>query len=166
MRFYNISNHPSANWSDKQKKAAIKLAVFEHRFPEDMETDPATEFSIKDIPFPEIPPKAGTETIASLLFDVLEQLPESGKTEEGGRWVVFAAGQFFANYLLVDELHRRGFCVVEATTTRNTVDLPDGKKQVCFDFCLWREIVPSPEGGLDKLLPSYSCPVGERWDHE
>ena len=91
----NLSNHPSACWSDDQKQAALKLA------PE-----------IRDLPFPAVPPEADAEAINALADEVVARL----MAEAPGATHAMVQGEFTLAHALVRKLQQIGIVCVAATT--------------------------------------------------
>jgi CRISPR-associated protein Csx16 len=114
----NLSNHPSACWSDAQKQAALKLA------PE-----------IRDLPFPAVPPEAGIAEIATLAGRVVERL----KAEAPGATHAMVQGEFTLAHALVRKLQQMGIVCLAATTRREVVEQSGGTKATWFDFVRFRE---------------------------
>jgi acyl-coenzyme A synthetase/AMP-(fatty) acid ligase len=117
----NLSNHPSAKWSEKQKQAAI------------------IEFGwIHDIAFPQIDPKAITEEIEKLADKyVLEcehefylaNIPES---QQAHNEAVHIVGEMTFCYAIIRKLQQHNIRCVASTTERNVVEESDGKKNSDF----------------------------------
>lgn len=114
----NLSNHPSACWSDEQREAALKLT------PE-----------IRDLPFPAVPPEAGTREINVLADAVVARL----KTEAPGATHAMVQGEFTLVHALVSKLQDIGIVCVAATTRREVVEKSGGSKTTRFNFVRFRE---------------------------
>lgn len=114
----NLSNHPSACWSDEQRQAALKLA------PE-----------IRDLLFPAVPPEAGTREISALADEVVARLT----TEAPGATHAMVQGEFTLAHALILKLQRIGIVCVAATTRREMVEQSEGTKTTRFDFVRFRE---------------------------
>lgn len=66
VKVYNISNHPSKNWSKDQKQAAIEnLAMF---------LSESNIVEIKDIPFPNITPDMDKNDITDLADEYVTKI--------------------------------------------------------------------------------------------
>jgi hypothetical protein len=99
----NLSNHPSADWSDAQKKAALKLAP-----------------NIRDLTFPAVSPEADTEEINALADELVERL----RTEMPGATHAMVQGEFTLAHALVRRLQQTGVVCVAATTRRRSSSSP------------------------------------------
>ena len=124
--FFNISNHPSSNWDEKQKNYGEKLGFGE----------------IKDIKFPNVSPE--TKDLTPLVLEVLNQLPKNGEIKDdwdnrlGVHWAM-VMGEISLCYHLTNELLKSGYRVVVATTERVTTE-KNGVKSSTFNFVAFREI--------------------------
>jgi len=67
--FINISNHPSAGWSEEQREAAIALATAR-----DDDGEIIAEGKIVDIPFPSVDPAARWQQVYKLAQKLREQI--------------------------------------------------------------------------------------------
>jgi hypothetical protein len=117
----NISNHPSARWSEEQKKGWDRII---------------------DIPFPQISPEWGEETVHQMSYDIREQV-EKMKAEVGIPFVMMQ-GEFSLCYLLYEKLRNSGYKIAIPTTSREVIEetLPSGEvvKRSVFKFVRWRII--------------------------
>lgn len=134
--FYNISNHPSDKWGDKQTARAKQLSGCGGG------EDFFEEGSIKDIPFPNVSPDYDPDAVFWIAHKTLETLPATGERHDDygnhlGVHCAMVQGEFTLTYALVTELHRRGFHVYAATTER-IVDEADGVKTARFEFKRYR----------------------------
>lgn len=100
--FLNLSNHPSAGWSDEQRAAALELAP-----------------RIEDLPFPNVPPEADEKEVGRLTEQVLGRVP-------AGTSHAMVMGEFTLTYALVRGLLARGIVCVVATTQREKVETTTG----------------------------------------
>lgn len=117
--FVNLSNHPSVNWSEKQKRAA------ENGYGE-----------IVDMPFPSIDPQADPESVAELVDKCLNSITElSGDADVS----VHIMGEMTFTFAMVERLKSMGIICVASTTERLAVENPDGSKTVSFDFVRFRQ---------------------------
>ena len=116
--FVNLSSHSSADWSEAQRQAALRLA------PE-----------IKDLQFPSVPPEAGIAEIAALADRVVARLA----TELPGATHVMVQGEFTLAHALVRELQKRGIVCLAATTRRDVLEASGGVKTTRFEFVRFRE---------------------------
>jgi len=127
MKFYNISNHPSVHWGEKQIREAKKLVE---------------EGEIIDIPFPNVPPSATSEEVRAIADKVVakvEPFDYDDKRNVKGRNVAMVMGEFSCTFAIISSLLEKGFSVVVATTERK-VEFNEGKKIVKFSFVQFREI--------------------------
>ena len=117
--FLNLSNHPSAGWSARQRAAAEALAG-----------------AIADELFPDVPPEAPTAQIpefgAALVTRIAVLAPAA----------VMVQGEFTLAFYLVAELEARGIPCYAATTRHvtETLTLPGGavEKTSRFEFVQFR----------------------------
>jgi CRISPR-associated protein Csx16 len=116
--FVNLSSHPSADWSEAQRQAALQLA------PE-----------IRDLPFPEVPPEAGIADIAALADRVVDRL----KREFPGATHAMVQGEFTLAHVLVRRLQQIGIVCLAATTRRDVVEQSPDTKTTRFSFVRFRE---------------------------
>lgn len=111
----NLSNHPSTSWPDKQISLANELYG-----------------EIQDMPFPQIDPLMDEAEIQALALDYLQKIlalqPKA----------VHLMGELTFTFVLVQLLKNHGIIVIASTTHRSTVDLPDGTKNVKFEFIRFR----------------------------
>lgn len=120
--FLNISNHPSSNWSAEQIEAAWQLSG-----------------EIVDLPFPVVDP-AGDETyIAELADDLCTKVIE---IVNGQNAVVHLMGEMTLTFALVQRLSIQGITCVAATTQREIMEYPDGRKESIFKFVKFRKYQP------------------------
>ena len=117
--FVNVSNHPSAAWSEKQLKAA-------HVYGE-----------IQDVPFPNVPPTADKQEVAVLAQKTLQQVM-AFKPD-----CVMCSGEFTLTYALVSLLKEAGVRVVAACSERHAQEYVDEQgrtvKTSRMDFVCFRE---------------------------
>jgi CRISPR-associated protein Csx16 len=116
--FVNLSNHPSTDWSEAQREAARQLA------PE-----------IRDWRFPEVPPEAGTDEIATLAEAIVARLTE----EFAGVTHAMVQGEFTLAHILVRRLQGRGITCLAATTRREVLEDAGSVKTTRFEFVRFRE---------------------------
>ena len=95
--FLNITNHPSTDWPQAQRAAAMAIAS-----------------PITDLPFPNVPPEADEIEVESLGREILE------KTSRFNPSAALVEGDFTLTYFLVRELMKRGVVCYIATTPRIT----------------------------------------------
>lgn len=116
--FINLSNHPSTNWNEEQRKAALEFG------------------EIKDLPFPNIDENLDEEGIEALTDKYLEMIKELSGNEP---CTVHIMGEMTFTYALVNKLKAEGYTCVASTSWRDVEIMPDGSKQVRFHFCRFRK---------------------------
>lgn len=118
--FLNLSNHPSAAWSQAQTDAALALGASH----------------VKDLPFPQVDPHASPQEVQALARQVSAQVAALQPA------AVHVAGELCLTFALVALLQAQGLPAVCATTRRDTEEqtLPDGstRKLARFHFVQWR----------------------------
>jgi hypothetical protein len=112
--FLNISNHPSAGWSEAQKSAAFELAD-----------------TIEDIAFPNVPPSATLAEVEKMALDLSVEVPVETTH-------ALVQGEFTLCFELVRRLQARGIICLAATTDRRVEVAPDGAKTSTFKFVQFR----------------------------
>jgi len=119
----NLSNHPSANWSQSQLAETVKYG------------------QVFDLPFPAINPDAETNEVMQLAenFEAKVRQLLTDKTNELN--AVHIMGELTFCFALVARLQNAGITCIASTTSRITTDLPDGSKASRFDFVRFREYV-------------------------
>lgn len=110
----NLSNHPSSRWTDTQRTAALD-----------------TYGSIKDLPFPNIPPAAVAAELDELTADYLKKILDLDPH------AVHLMGEMTFTFRLVTILKKMKIPCIASTTNR-TVEEKDGKKIVRFEFVRFR----------------------------
>lgn len=111
----NLSNHPSANWSEKQINVGI------------------TEYGqIIDLAFPQIDPESSDEDIEILVAKYLH------KTLNLHPKAVHIMGELVFTHKLVNSLKSVGIVCVASTTNRNTIE-KNGIKTSIFEFVQFRK---------------------------
>ena len=120
--FFNISNHPSARWSDSHRAAAEKLGG-----------------EIFDIQFPAVSPLAEGLEILELANDVANYVTSLASSESGSFTVAMVQGEFTLTMALVCLLQERGIRCVAACSTRRVVENGDGSKTVHYNFVQFRD---------------------------
>lgn len=121
--FYNISNHSSTKWSDKQRNEALTWC--------------GEGGAIVDMAFPNVPPAAGPDEInliaAALLYKIV---PRSVCMIMGETSLVFA--------FITRAIARGDIRVVVATTERRAVETVDAAgvavKTATFEFVQFRYV--------------------------
>ena len=122
----NLSNHPSANWSDEQKKAAIEQYN-----------------EIVDIAFPQIEPAASIEDVLQLVEQYVEKIIETigyvnVHTFDYYSNAVHVMGEMTFTYNVLRELDRKGIDCVASTTERQVIVEQNGQKTSVFKFVQFR----------------------------
>ena len=112
----NLTNHPSANWSEEQKNTAI------HQYD-----------SVQDLPFPQIDPNATS--------DDLEKLAEEyeHKIRKLDAKAVHIMGEMTFTFKLVTRLKAIGIPCVASTTERIVQERNNEAKVSIFRFVSFRE---------------------------
>ena len=116
--FINFTNHPSAQWSDAQKDAALIYG------------------EIADIPFPSVPAYAPSEDLDALAEDCVARILEANPA------VVMCQGEFTLAFSVASKLKARGVKVIAACSDRKTVEIMENgatRKTVVFEFGQFRE---------------------------
>lgn len=116
--FINLSNHPSASWSEVQLKAAAEYG------------------NIADLPFPLVKEDGDEKYIEDLANSYLQKVEE---LSEGIPCTVHLMGELNFTFALVNKLKAMGYNCIASTTKRNVTELPDGSKKVVFEFCRFRK---------------------------
>lgn len=115
---FNISNHPSDKWGERQTDAAHELADV-----------------IKDVKFPEVPATAGTEDVVDIAMSIANEIESSGDRRDT---VVHVMGEMSLTAAMVAILQSYGIRCVCSCTARDVVELPNGTKQSRFEFVQFR----------------------------
>ena len=120
--FFNISNHPSDQWSEEQKAAARAIA------PE-----------LLDVPFPAVPPEADTAQIKDMADRLIASLHSAdlGVPWENAR-AAMVQGEFALTFALVQRLQQCGIACYVATTQRVVETDAEGRKVSTFRFVRFR----------------------------
>ncbi len=117
----NLSNHPSANWSDIQLKAAEKYG------------------QIVDLPFPVVNPGAETCLIRQLAEDYYKKVMKHLPADSSANFIVHIMGELTFCFALVALLQKSGIQCIVSTTSRQAINQPDGAKVSRFEFVKFRE---------------------------
>ena len=112
----NLSNHPTQRWTDTQLQAAESAYG-----------------TIKDRPFPRVPPEADEDELDKLVAELLTEIDALRPELQA----VHLMGEMTLTHRLVVALKARGIEVI-ASTTERTVEERDGKKIVQFQFVQFR----------------------------
>ena len=117
--FVNLSNHPSADWSEEQKKAALAYG------------------GIIDVPFPSVPSSCSDKAMQKLADKAVGAV---GKAAYPAREVtVHVMGEMTLTYRIVNKLKARGIRCLASTSDRVANDLGNGEKISQFHFVEFRE---------------------------
>jgi hypothetical protein len=114
----NLSNHPSTDWPDEQKTAAIE------QFGE-----------IWDLPFPSVNPKGDEEYIKSLVNEYLVKIDDMICNIASTN--IHVMGEMTFSFAMVTALQQKGFSCVSSTTER-IVKEENGVKTSEFKFVRFR----------------------------
>lgn len=117
--FLNLSNHPSAGWTDAQRNAALVLAS-----------------PVVDLAFPAVDPNLDLAQVEALAHQVVVDLGPVDVAMVMGESVLVAA--------LVQRLQAQGVRCVAATTQRQVTVDADGTKRSRFDFVAFRDYPGNP----------------------
>ena len=114
----NLSNHPVSKWSNEQLSAA------------------QTQFGeVVDLPFPTVDPQADESQVVSLADEYADRVSElAGKNQV----TVHLMGEMNFTFALAARLQKRGYPCVASTTERIVQELPNGRKEVKFQFVRFR----------------------------
>jgi len=120
----NISNHPSAKWSETQKQMALDVYG-----------------SVTDINFPAVDPELSKAEIIKLAKQYYDKImPLIDECANHPKPVaVHIQGEFTFVYNLVEMLKMSGIICIASTSKRNVVEKGDGQKIVKFEFVQFRE---------------------------
>lgn len=126
--FINLSNHPSGQWDDPQRNAAMRYG------------------QIVDLPFPEVPPEMGEDdvkTVAMNFYGKIRRLAHKYCNGDSSQVTVMLQGEFTLVYILTKMLRADGIRVVSGCTERESrsVRNSDGsvRKVSVFRFVRFRE---------------------------
>lgn len=115
----NLSNHPSANWPEAQRQAAL------NQYGE-----------IQDIPFPHIPPDADTDDVRQIVEEYEVRIRKLAV--EAPRLTVHLMGELTFTHMLVNRLQSIGIPCVAGTTERVVTEESNGRKVSHFNFVRFR----------------------------
>lgn len=117
--FVNLSNHPSAQWSQEQKTAALSYG------------------EIVDVPFPTVPTSCSAKEMEKLTKKTVGNVIEAAYP--AGKVTVHVMGEMTLTFRIVSQLKAQGMCCVASTSQRVVSDLGDGEKISQFHFVEFRE---------------------------
>lgn len=118
MMFINFTNHPSSKWGAAQTEAANKFGM------------------VHDLPFPVVPEVASHEDIQDLAASYLKSIEQMAQETP---CVIHIMGEMTFTYAMVNLLKSHGYTCIASTSKRIVEELPDGSKNVKFEFCQFRE---------------------------
>lgn len=116
----NLSNHPSAKWSQDQILAASEYG------------------KIVDMAFPPIDPELSDVDVNSLADEYQKNLLQLSMNKQEAV-ILHIMGEFTFTFALVNRLKSAGIRCVASTTRRNVTENPDGTKTTVFEFVRFRE---------------------------
>ena len=111
----NLSNHPSERWTAPQLAAAR-----------------GSYGSVRDLPFPRVPPTADEAALERLVDDYFQQIQQLAPS------AVHCMGEMTFTYRLVRRLRDELDLPVVASTTEREVEEKDDQKIVRFTFVRFR----------------------------
>lgn len=117
----NLSNHPSATWSEQQKQVAVE------QFGE-----------VVDMLFPAIDPAIDEKVIEILAKDFLEKIKQVAD-DNHAMPVVHLMGEYTFCFALINKLKDEGIEAVVSTSHRDTQINDDGSKTIRFNFVRFRK---------------------------
>ncbi len=117
--FVNLSNHPSVDWSEEQKKAALAYG------------------GIIDVPFPSVPSSCSDKAMQKLADKAIGAVTKAAYPAR--EVTVHVMGEMTLTYRIVNKLKARGIRCLASTTNRMTNDLGNGEKISQFHFVEFRE---------------------------
>ena len=115
-KLINLSNHPSAFWSEEQKQTCTTLG------------------DIVDMNFPNVDPAWDENDIAQVADEICSRI-----TQLKDVVAVHVAGEHTLTFAIVVRLLRAGYRCLTSTTERNSVNLPDGRIVKTFSFVRLRD---------------------------
>jgi hypothetical protein len=111
----NLSNHPSATWSEAQLASAKSIYK-----------------EVTDLPFPNIPAGYSKEEVLALVDEYAVKVLETGAE------AVHLMGEMTFTHNLVERLHAQGIPCIASASERTVLEEADGKKTVVFNFVRFR----------------------------
>lgn len=114
----NLSNHPYADWDEKQRKAATVYG------------------EVVDMPFPVIDAQGDEMYIAKLVNDYELKIDELARHNQV---VVHVMGEMSFCLALVTALQKKEISCIVSTSKRNSIKLDNGHKQIRFEFVRFRK---------------------------
>jgi hypothetical protein len=117
----NLSNHPSEQWDETQKNAALPYG------------------KLVDLPFPAIDPDADPDAVVQLAEHYEAKIRQLMALENTGAFAVHIMGELTFCFTLVARLQKAGIPCLASTTRRETLENGDGTKVSKFEFVRFRE---------------------------
>lgn len=116
--FVNFTNHPSESWTIKQLMAAQQYG------------------QLIDLPFPNVDRDSSEQGIQALVDEYINKI---NRMSLGRTCTIHIMGEMTFTYAMVQDLKSRGYTCVASTSERIVEELPNGVKNVRFEFCKFRE---------------------------
>ncbi len=117
----NLTNHPSAKWTEEQLEAAKSLFG-----------------TVVDLQFPNIPPDISTNDIIVIAIKYLQEIEKLLRNSSDPLNAVHIMGEMVFTYHLVNLLKKHDIVAV-ASTTERIVEEENGVKVSKFKFVKFRE---------------------------
>ena len=117
--FVNLSNHPSADWSEEQKKAALAYG------------------GIIDVPFPSVPSSCSDQAMQKHADKAVGAVAKAAYPAR--EVTVHVMGEMTLTYRIVNKLKARGIRCLASTSDRVANDIGNGEKISQFHFVEFRE---------------------------
>lgn len=117
--FVNLSNHPSVDWSEEQKKAALAYG------------------GIIDVPFPSVPSSCSDKAMQKLADKAVGAVAKAAYPAR--EVTVHVMGEMTLTYRIVNKLKARGIRCLASTSDRVASDIGNGEKISQFHFVEFRE---------------------------
>ena len=120
---FNISNHPSDKWGEKQIAAAKELADV-----------------IKDCQFPNVPPKATSYEVRTTALEIANTIAKQKHFQDVEGITVHVMGEMTLTFAIVAALQNLNLDIrcIASCTERIVTEMPDGTKQSKFEFVQFR----------------------------
>lgn len=112
----NLSNHPSSNWPESQKKTSIELYG-----------------RVEDMPFPQINPEMNESELDVCVEEYFQKILRLNPS------AVHIMGEMTFVYQLVTKLKNKGMICIASTTQRIAVEDGSGNKISKFQFVRFRK---------------------------
>ena len=115
----NLSNHPSSDWGEEQKAAALAFG------------------EIVDVPFPSVPSSCSNKYMDKLVKKAIGSILKVAYP--ACEVTVHVMGEMTLTYKIVSQLKARGIHCVASTSERIVKDLDNGERISQFHFVAFRE---------------------------